>query len=96
MQRRRILVVVAGFFAEGRGGVGREPPRLRWGRAGRWERLQLWEAGISGRMRVRDLGNRSHFPWRCNPLRFWEGGLRLVMMREGWGRERRFWGGIIS
>ena len=30
--------------------------------------------GVCGRMRVRDLGNRSHFPWRCNPLRFWEAG----------------------
>ena len=24
-------------------------------------------------MRVRGLGNRSHVPWRCNPLRFWGG-----------------------
>jgi hypothetical protein len=25
-------------------------------------------------MRVRDLGNRSHVPWRCDMLRFGEAG----------------------
>ena len=30
------------------GGVGRQPPWLRWGRAGRWDRLRFGEAGVRG------------------------------------------------
>jgi hypothetical protein len=37
----------------------------------------------SGAEGVRDLGNRSHVPWRCNPLRFGEAGLRELGVREG-------------
>jgi len=41
--------------------------------------------GRGVRMRVRDLSNRSHLPWRCNPLRFWEAGRAGAAGGEGLG-----------
>ena len=38
------------------------------------------------------LQKMGHFPWRCNPLRFWEPGLRGGLGEEGAGERRGgFW-----